>query len=287
MKMIKNWNYLMQSFKEKRLLQMLLYDGMMLLILFVVGLLFVSYLQHLAVKSEGLVPVGLDTQITTDAEAKNFASVVKIQIGYALATTFAVILLVLAYISTRYLLYSTALGKKKAWGMWGRYFLASVLLWPIVFVVSYLVQAALFMLFAPIVDQRLPQILLFVLLAVLISLLVYIIINFTLRYFREQSFLKGIKAFWKENIIGIGKYLLPILYAIIVFMIFNTALFFLLFIPNRAPFMIGFTIFLVLYACWVRTYYLVVMEGSVQKKHRQKRTATKKSQKRRTARKKR
>ncbi|MBU0461109.1 MAG: hypothetical protein KJ574_00840 [Nanoarchaeota archaeon] len=264
--LLKHWDYFIRSFKDKRVLNILIYEGLFFIALFVIWILLQSYIGTLAEKARMLTPISLDTQIMTPTDELNFVSAVKIQLGYVLSATVALVLFFLAFLSTRFAIYSKLLGKHRKWGFFGKSILVSILAGFVAFLVSYLFQALLFFIFAGSLGSRFSQSVMFLLFVVFFSIVSYFLVNFKLRLFREQSFIKGTRSFFEDNIKGIRHFLLPMTHAAIIFIIINIITFFLLFIPGRTLFLIIFTVILVLYFAWMRVYYLILMEPSARKK---------------------
>ena len=253
--LIQQWDKFIRSFKDKRILTVLVYEGMFIIALLLIGILLYSYIGDLAQQALSLTPISAETQITTPADQLNFVSAVKIQIGYMISVTLAIILVLMIFLSSRFMIYSYMLNNKRTGRFYAKNIFVSLLTGLVAILIGYIVQAILFFIFASHIYQRWAQFTIFILFAIAFVFIMYFLINFKLRFFKEQAFIAGLKSFYKDNIKGIKNYLMAIMYSLMLFLALNLVTYYLMFIPGRAVFLIIFTIVLFLYFAWLRSYY--------------------------------
>ncbi|MFC1754714.1 hypothetical protein ACFL96_15175 [Thermoproteota archaeon] len=264
----KQWDYFAKSFKEKKILPMLFYEGLFFIAVFIIVIILQSYMGDLAERASSISPIGPDFEMKTPADELNFIQAVKIQTRYVLASTLAALLVVVAFLSSRFFIYLNMADKKQSWRFFGKSIMASILVAIFTVVITYLFQALLWVLFANKLDSRLSQMVFFIIISIYFMFLLYLLINFKLRFFKQQAFLKGVAHFYNDNIKGIKNFLIPILFSFLIFIVLNIVSFFLFFIPGKTLFLVVFTLILVLFFAWIRAYYLCLMEKTKPKTRR-------------------
>ncbi|MFC1741001.1 hypothetical protein ACFL3V_00505 [Nanoarchaeota archaeon] len=232
---------------------------------------------------------GLRTQMESFGDyASSFGTPISDQVMAKVLGTFffSTVLLILFIIAVwtfiKNRIYDTLLKTGFAWGVYWRFVVMSIL-WGIVsFIIFMVLQFITFLTFGRNMDvSAVSGVLSIVILAVVFFALFWFSINIFTHLVRRKTLRGAVKGLYQTGIRGFGRFLIPLLFSIIILVIINLIQFIFLLAGNMVVFTIISTILLVGYFSWLRFYYLrliatMAKDGTGTIKGRNKKTSNKK-----------
>ena len=272
-----HWDRFIASMQDKRIAYPLLYDALNIFFIIAIVIVVLNTIEYLAITAKTLKPLAAELA-KTQADVDNAVEILKVYTKYALVTTIGLLLLIFSVLWTRFMMYQRMLDVKRTKTFFAKFFGVTIVTTALLGLFTFLVQAILFVKFGFSIEQLSSQIWMFVFGAIFLMIVCYVLFNFTFSIFRAGVIIQGTKDFYKEYILGIRNYWLPMLYGTGLFVILNGVMYLLHFTPKL--FVLLSSLFLIVYFSWLRIYYLNLLASPKKRVN-----ATKKGQKRKKSRK--
>jgi hypothetical protein len=171
-------------------------------------------------------------------------------------TAGALVFLALAWSFFKSLVYTTLLGKRLTARFYGRFIIAELVWSFLLAVVFFLIQFVLYKtLFFRLADSVAAQLGLIVVSLLMLGILSYFTVVFFIIFTRSDSFRQCLGDYFDVCIKRVRLFIMPIIFAILVFVVLNLIMRLLVFMPRMLSFIVT-TLLLLLYIVWLKVYYL-------------------------------